>query len=99
MEVTWIPVTTVWHILKLRVELAASRDGWQQQIQQIIFFYRCTMHFDIYRVHSPTNALFIKLEKTLKFTLKFTLSSLLHVSVYDLHQGAYAGAWLKLYLC
>jgi hypothetical protein len=51
----------------------------------------------IYSVHSPTNALFIKLEKALKFTLKFTLSLLLHVSVYDHHQGAYAGARLKLY--
>jgi hypothetical protein len=55
------------------------------------------VHFDIHRVHSPTNALFTKLEKALKFTLKFTLSLLLHVSVYDHHQGAYVGAWLKLY--
>jgi hypothetical protein len=54
------------------------------------------MHFDIHRVHSPTNALFIELEKALKFTLKFTLSLLLHVLVYSHHQGAYAGAWLKL---
>jgi hypothetical protein len=64
-----------------------------------IIFYRCTVHFDIDSVHSPTNALFIKLKKNLKFTLKFTLSSLLHVSVYDHHQGAYPGVWLKLYLC
>jgi hypothetical protein len=56
-------------------------------------------HETVYSVHSPTKALFIKLEKALKFTLKFTLSSLLHVSVYDHHQGAYAGACLKLYLC
>jgi hypothetical protein len=42
---------------------------------------------------------FIKFEKVLKFTLKFTLSSLLHVSVYDHHQGAYGGARLKLHLC
>jgi hypothetical protein len=50
------------------------------------------MYFDIYRVHSPTNALFIKLEKALKLTLKFTLSLLLHVSVYGHLQGAYVGA-------
>jgi hypothetical protein len=52
----------------------------------------------VYRVHSPKNTLFIKLENALKFTLKFTLSLLLHVSVYDHNQGAYTGAKLKLYL-
>jgi hypothetical protein len=41
----------------------------------------------------------MKLEKALKFTLKFTLNLLLRVSVYDRHQGAYAGAWLKSHLC
>jgi len=40
----------------------------------ILFFYHCTMHFDIYKVHTPTNALFIKLDKVLKFTLKRTLT-------------------------
>jgi len=25
------------------------------------FFYRCTVHFDIHKVHTPTNALFINL--------------------------------------
>ena len=40
---------------------------------------------------------FIKFKKALKFTLKVTLSLLLHVSVYDHHQGAYARDWLKLY--
>jgi hypothetical protein len=34
----------------------------------------------------------LNLKKALKFTLKFTLSLLLHVSVYDHHQGAYVGA-------
>jgi len=29
----------------------------------IVIFYRCTLHFDIYKVHTPTNALFIKLDK------------------------------------
>ena len=52
-------------------------------------FYRCTMHFEIYVVHSPTNALFINLVKSFKFTLKYTTISLLHVSVFnDHHQGA-----------
>jgi len=35
-----------------------------------ICFNRCTVHFDIYKVHTPTNALFIKLDKVLNFTLK-----------------------------
>ena len=35
-------------------------------------FYRCTVHFDIYKVHTPTNALCIKLDKFLKFTFKIT---------------------------
>jgi hypothetical protein len=35
-------------------------------------FYRCTVHPEIYTVHSPTNAPFIKLGKILKFTLKYT---------------------------
>ena len=44
-------------------------------------FYRCTVHFEICPVHSPTNALFINLVKSFKFTLKYTIISLLHVSV------------------
>jgi len=32
------------------------------------------MHFDTYKVHTPTNALFIKLDKVLKFTLNITLT-------------------------
>jgi len=52
-------------------------------------FYLCTVHFEIYVVHSPTNALFINLVKSFKFTLKYTIISLLHVSVSnDHHQGA-----------
>jgi hypothetical protein len=37
-----------------------------------------------YRVHSPTNALFIKLENALKFTLKFKAFS-------DLIKSAFIG--------
>jgi len=44
--------------------------------------------FMFFVVHTPTNALFIKLGKVLKFILKYTLISLLHVSVYDRYQGA-----------
>jgi len=43
----------------------------------------------IYAVCTPTNALFINLVKSSKFTLKYTIISLLHVSVFnDHHQGA-----------
>ena len=52
-------------------------------------FYCCTVHFEIYVVYTPTNALFINLVKSYKFTLKYTTVSLLHVSVFnDHHQGA-----------
>jgi len=52
-------------------------------------FYRCAVHFETYVVHSPTNALFINLVKSFKFTLKYTIMSLLRVSVFnDHHQGA-----------
>jgi len=56
---------------------------------QLCSFYRCTVHFEIYVVHSPTNALFINLVESFIFTLKYTIISLLHVSVFnDHHQGA-----------
>ena len=46
-----------------------------------------TLYTDV--VHTPTNALFINLVKSSKFTLKYTIISLLHVSVFnDHHQGA-----------
>ena len=52
---------------------------------------RCAVHFEIYAVHSPTNALFINSVKIFKFTLKYPIISLLHVSVFnDHHQGALA---------
>ena len=55
----------------------------------IICFYRCTVHFEFHAVHTPTNALFINLVNSFKFTLKYTIISLLHVSVSnDHHQGA-----------
>ena len=40
-------------------------------------------------VHSATNALFINLVKSSKFTLKYTIITHVHVSVFnDHHQGA-----------
>ena len=47
------------------------------------FFYRCTVHFEIYVVHTPTSALFINLVKSFKFALKYTIISLLHVSAFN----------------
>jgi hypothetical protein len=38
----------------------------------VVWQHCCTVHCDIYRVHSPTNALAIKNEKPLKFTVKYT---------------------------
>jgi len=37
------------------------------------FFYSCTVHFEIYAVHTPTNAIFINLVKSLNFTLEFKI--------------------------
>jgi len=54
------------------------------KLLKLTFFHLCTAHSEICVVHSPTNALFIKLGKV----LKFTLISLLHISIYDHHQGA-----------
>jgi len=39
-----------------------------------IFIVVRTVNFDIYKVHTQTNALLIKLDKLLKFTLKLTLT-------------------------
>jgi len=47
---------------------------WADELLIIVFFNRCTVHFDIYKVHTPTNVHFIKLDRVLKFTLKITLT-------------------------
>jgi len=61
----------------------------KELIKFFFFLNCCTVHFEIYPVHTPTNALFINLVKLLKFTLKYTVISLLHVSVFNgRHQGA-----------
>jgi len=51
------------------------------------FFYDCTVHFEIYVLHTTTNALFINLVNSFKFTLKYTVISLLHVSVFNDHSA------------
>jgi len=40
----------------------------------VLNFYLSTLHFDINEVHTPTNALLIKLDRALKFILKITLT-------------------------
>jgi len=49
------------------------------------------MYFELnnYIVYTPTNALFINVVKSFKFTLKYKIISLLHVSILnDHHQEA-----------
>ena len=62
--------------------------------------YRCTVHFEIYVVHSPTNAVHINFVKSFKFTLKSTIISLLHASVFnDHHQRALSVPnWSNIYV-
>jgi len=55
------------------------------------FIYRSTVHFDICTVHTPTNALVINLN-SFKIYNKNQFDLLLHVSVYDHHQGAFTRA-------
>jgi len=55
-------------------------------LKKIRLSYRCTVHFEIYVVRSPTNALFINLVKSFKFTLKYTIISLQRVSVFNDHR-------------
>jgi len=42
-----------------------KNDNWRKLRvkERIFYFYRCSVHSEIYIVHSPTNALFIKLGK------------------------------------
>ena len=73
----------------LRCDTVSLGKWFQEFRRNISFFYRCTVHFEIYVVHSPTNALFINSFKSFKFILKYTIISLLRVSVFnDHHQGA-----------
>jgi len=51
---------------KTRTKLEAQLDTLKSNI--VWNFYRRTVHFEIYVVHSPTNALFINLVKSFKFT-------------------------------
>jgi len=69
--------TAFWKVSRLRlfVLLVRATCRWS--------FYRCTVHFEIYTDHIPTNALFINLVKSFKFALKYTIISLPHVSVFN----------------
>jgi len=48
------------------------------------------VHSDIYKVRSPTDAHLLELLITICITIRW----LLHVSVYDHHQGTCNWAWL-----
>jgi len=47
---------------------------------------------NVCKVQTPTNVLFIKLDKVLKMYIKNHFDMLLHVSVYDRHQAAFTRA-------
>ena len=57
-------------VRKMLNYLLQSYEIKQIQFNFFFVFYHYTVHFAIYKVHTPTNALFIKLDKVLKFTLK-----------------------------
>jgi len=54
--------------------LWAARGLQRYHFTFLSFFYRCTVHFDLYTVHTPTSASLIKLDKILKSALKITLT-------------------------
>ena len=61
-------------IITLKLQEYISNAHLNKHVVTNYIFHRCTVLFDIYEVHTPTNALFIKLDKVLKFTLKITLT-------------------------
>ena len=85
--------TKFWYFLLLKTRSQTYREGglWYTDLAE-----RNNRHetgeknckFLTQFTHSPTNALFINLVKSFKFTLKYTKISLLHVLVFnDYHQG------------
>ena len=68
------------------------------RITFIYNFYCCTVHFDICRVHSPTNALFY-LKKYIKMCSKIHIN--IAPTCFGLRpsSGSLHWTWLKLYLC
>jgi len=73
----------------LNIERTSKDVLWPADMKCIYDFHRCTVHFEFYEVQPQTNALFINLAKSFKFTLKYTIISLLNISVFnDHHQGA-----------
>ena len=53
--------------------------------EEVFFLSLHRAFWNLHVVHSPTNALFINLFKSFKFTLKYTIISLLPVSVFNYH--------------
>ena len=77
------------YIISIQSTLASTTEAECKYKQNTLNFYLCTVHFEIYVIHSPKNALFINYVKGFKCTLKYTIISLLHVSVFnDHHQVA-----------
>jgi len=66
-------------------ENATMSCHWEKQTMVDIFQH-------IYKVCTPTNAHFIKLDQVLKIYIKNHFDLLLLVSVYDHHQGAFTRA-------
>jgi len=58
-----------------------TKEEEEQQRRLYNNFYRCTVHFDIYKDQKPTNALFIKLDKVFKIYIKNRFDVLRHSEV------------------
>jgi len=68
------------HLVGFIIRIYHEARSPERQMRFLIFIFSPCI-FEIYVVHTPTNALFINLVKSFKFTLKYTIISLLHVSV------------------
>jgi len=67
-------------------------DEKSKHVEGVIVKLHFFLRFDTHKVHSPTNALFINLDKVLKFYIKNHFGLFLHVSVCDHHRGAFIRA-------
>jgi len=61
-------------------------------------FYRCTVHSDICRVHSPTNALLLIFKEHIKIYIKIHINIAATCFGLRLSSGSLHWTWLKLYL-
>ena len=74
------------YFMLLEMKMLPSSYFGNNRSYSFVWFGKCV---SICIDHSSTNALFINLVKSFKFSLKYTIISLLHVSVFnDHHQGA-----------